>query len=269
MGQMVLMSVVSRVRFRDYEASVGKALDLIGAGENLPQRGLIIIKPNLTNRDSPPVTTSVKAAEAVYTYCESHTQAEIVIGEGCGDGITADTFEANGYRRLADKRGIRLIDFNEEKAVVVRNEGAFQWKEFHIPAIVRGAFVISLPVLKDHPFTVTTVAMKNMFGIAPAPFYGGSWNKSKLHSPSTHKSVVDVCLYKRPDLCVVDASVALAGSHLSGRRRDLGVILASFDPVAVDAVSSELLGHNPGKIKYLTLADGLLGSMDKIEIVQG
>jgi uncharacterized protein (DUF362 family) len=115
----------------------------------------------------------------------------------------------------------------------------------------------------------TTVAMKNMFGIAPAPFYAGSWNKSKLHSPSTHKSVVDVCLYKRPDLCVVDAAVALTGTHLSGSRKKVGLILAAFDPVAVDAVGSELLGHNARRIKYLQLADGLLGSMDNIEILNG
>jgi len=32
---------------------------------------------------------------------------------------------------------------------------------------------------------------------------------------------------------------------------------------------SELLGHNPRRIKYLQLADGLLGSMDNIEILNG
>jgi hypothetical protein len=39
--------------------------------------------------------------------------------------------------------------------------------------------------------------------------------------------------------------------------------------VAVDAVGSELLGHNPKRIQYLTLADGLLGSLDDIEILKG
>jgi uncharacterized protein (DUF362 family) len=263
------MSVVSRVKFSDYEGSMAKALDLIGAEGRLPQGGLIIIKPNLTNSRGPPVTTSVKAVGAVYNYCRSRSKAEIAIGEGCGDGKTSVIYGTHGYAKLAADNNIRLIDFNEEKSVLLRNKDAFQWKEFYIPEIVKDAFIISVPVLKDHPFTVTTAAMKNMFGIAPAPFYGGTWNKSKLHSPSTHKSVVDVCLYKRPGLCVVDASVALAGSHLSGKRRNLGLILASFDPVAVDAVGSELLGHNPRKIKYLTLADGFLGSIDKIEIIQG
>jgi uncharacterized protein (DUF362 family) len=109
--------------------------------------------------------------------------------------------------------------------------------------------------------------MKNMFGLAPAPYYRGSWNKSKLHSPSTDKSVVDVCLYKRPDLCVVDAVTALTGSHLWGKPRKLGWILASFDCVAVDAVGSELLGHDPRTLEYLALANGVLGDMDNIRIL--
>jgi len=261
------MSKVSRVKFGCYEASVAKALDLVEAADRLPQTGLIIIKPNLTNADAPPVTTNVKAAEAVYRYCRAHSKAEIAIGEGCGEGVTVHTFDANGYTELADRYDIRLIDFNKEKTIVLKRDDALQLKQFHIPEIVKEAFVISLPVLKDHGFTTTTVAMKNMFGIAPAPFYRGSWNKSKLHTPSTHKSIVDVCLYKKPDLCTVDASVALAGTHVSGRRKNIGLILASFDPVAIDAVSSELLGHNPAKIQYLTLANGLLGSLDDIEIL--
>lgn len=142
-----------------------------------------------------------------------------------------------------------------------------QLKEFHLPKILRGAFLISVPILKDHSFTKTTIAMKNMFGIAPASYYCGSWNKSKLHSPSTHKSVVDLCLYKKPDLCVVDAVVALKGMHLAGTPIDVGLILAGFDPVAVDAVGSQLLGHDPERIEYLQLANGVIGDLDNIEIL--
>jgi len=261
------VSDVAKVRFSDYSRSVGEALDLIGAGSRLPDDKLIIIKPNLTNADGPPVTTPVAAAEAVYLYTRAHSKAEIAIGEGCGSGVTLETFQANGYSALAQKHGLRLIDFNQEPSVTLRRDDALQLKEFHLPAIALDAFIISLPILKDHSFTKTTIAMKNMFGLAPAPHYQGSWNKSKLHSPSTHKSVFDVCLYKRPDLCVVDAVVALAGMHLAGTPKKLDLILASFDPVAVDAVGSELLGHDRRKIEYLRLANGILGSMDNIRIL--
>jgi uncharacterized protein (DUF362 family) len=263
------MSEVSQVRFVDYGSSIAKALESIGAKDRQPQSGLIIIKPNLTNADGPPVTTSVAAAEAVLEYCRIHSSAEIAIGEGCGSGVTKDTFQANGYAALAKKHSIRLIDFNQEPAVTLKHSDALQLKEFHLPRVAQDAFIISLPVLKDHSFTKTTISMKNMFGLAPAPYYKGSWNKSKLHSPSTHKSVFDVCLYKRPGLCVVDASVALTGMHLSGTPKKLGMILASFDPVAVDAVGSRLLGHDPGRIEYLTLAQGVLGDMTSTRVVEG
>jgi len=263
------MSQVASVKFVDYQASVAKALDLLGAGARLPQQGLIIIKPNLTNSSPPPVTTAVAAAEAVYNYCRAHTNAEITIGDGCGSGTTADVFSALGYSDLAEKYGLELIDFNEAETAIVKNDNALQLKYFHIPRIVRQAFIISLPVLKDHSFTKTTIAMKNMFGIAPGKFYAGSWNKAKLHSPSTDKSVVDICTYKKPDLSVVDASVALTGMHLAGKPKKIGLILAGFDPVAVDTIGSKLLGHNPKKLPYLTLANGLLGNMDNIETLNG
>jgi uncharacterized protein (DUF362 family) len=259
------MSRIARVKFYDYTRSVNRALDLIDTPARLPQQGLIIIKPNMTNSSPPPVTTSVAAVEAVYRYCRAHTKAEIAIGDGCGSGRTEDVFTALGYSALAGKYGLELIDLNEAETVLLKDKNALQLKEFHMPRIVQKAFIISLPVLKDHSFTKTTIAMKNMFGLAPGKFYAGGWNKSKLHNPSTDKSVVDICRYKRPDLSIVDASIALTGMHLS--KKKIGLILAGFDPVAVDAVGSELLGHDPRRLPYLTLADGLLGTMDDIEII--
>ena len=247
------MSDVINQPFKDYRSSVAEALDALSAADRLPGDGLIIIKPNLTNTSPPPVTTPVECAEAVALYCREHTGAEIAIGEGCGSGRTRDTFEKNGYADLAKRLDLRLIDFNEAPAVLLKRSDTIQLKEFHLPEVARDAFIISLPILKDHSMTTTTIAMKNMFGLAPAPFYKGSWNKSKLHSPDTHASVVDVCLYKRPDLCVVDAVVALTGSHLSGTPKRLDAILASFDPVAIDAEGTALLGHDPDAIKYIRL----------------
>lgn len=263
------MERVATVKFTDYETSVAQALEAIAAEACLPQDGLIILKPNLTNADKPPVTTPVGIVEAIYTYCRARTRAEIAIGEGCGKGTTLETYTANGYVDLSRKYGIRLIDFNTENTVTLKHKNALQLKEFHMPEILIGAFLISVPVLKDHSFTTTTLAMKNMFGIAPAPFYRGSWNKSKLHSPSTHRSVVDICVYKKPDLSVVDATVALTGMHLAGTKRKLGLILASLDPVAVDVAGSRLLGHDPRRIEYLKLADGRLGHMGSDQAMTG
>lgn len=259
------MSLAARVNFENYKTSVFTALDMIEAGDRLPEDRLIILKPNLTNSSPPPVTTGVEFTEAVYLYCRRHCSGEIAIGEGCGSGTTNKVYKNTGYTELASKYGIRLIDFNQEKTVLVKNGQALVLKEFHIPAVLQDAYVISLPILKDHSLADTTAALKNMFGIAPAPFYKGSWNKSKLHSPSVYKSVVDVCSYKKPDLSIVDAVTVLTGSHLSGTPRTENTILASFDPVSIDTLGAEILGHNPEEIEYLRLADGKLGDMRNIK----
>jgi len=261
------MPHVAKVRFSQYQSSTIQALDLIQAADKLPDQGLIILKPNLTNADGPPVTTPVEIVEAVYLYCRERCHADIAIGEGCGSGQTIDAFRQNGYEALARQYDLELIDFNQGDTVLCKDASCHVLKEFHMPRRVQDAFVISIPVLKDHCFTVTTIAMKNMFGIAPASHYQGSRNKSKLHSPSVPKALVDLCCYKKPDLCVVDAVTALQGMHLSGTPLPLNTILASFDPVAVDALGSEMMGHTPASIEYLTLANGRLGSMDDIEIL--
>ena len=261
------MSDVAKAAFSDYERSVARALDAIGAAERLPREGRIIIKPNLTNASPPPVTTPPEAVQAVVRYCRRCTQAQIVLGEGCGSGRTDEVFRALGYDALARRLGLRTVDFNEAPAMRVSHPEAQQLREFWLPDEVRDAFLISLPILKDHSMTTTTIALKNLLGLAPGRFYGGTWNKSKLHAPSTHRSIVDVARYKAPDLCVVDAVVALTGSHLSGTPKRLGLILSGFDPVAVDAVGSDLLGHDPRAIEYLRLADEILGSMDHVRLL--
>ena len=259
--------LVSKVRFSDYDESVPRALELIGAAKVLPQSGLVVLKPNLVNESPPPVTTDVRMVEAVLNYCRSHSKAEIVIGEGSGSGTTAQCYRANGYDELARKYDVKLIDLNEAESVLLRRSDALSKKKFYLPKILIDAFVISIPVLKDHSMTRMTGAMKNMFGIAPMRHYKLTWNKSQLHFPSTAKSVVDICLYKKPGLSIVDTSLVLRGSHLSGTAERVDRILAGVDPVAVDAEAAGLLGHEVESIKYLRLANGLVGTCENVKIV--
>lgn len=92
------MSVVAKVKFANYAAGVAAALHAIGAAGRLPGDGLVIIKPNLTTADPPPVTTPVAPAEAGYDYCKANCGAEIAIGESSG----------SGRLRRAEVQGVRV-----------------------------------------------------------------------------------------------------------------------------------------------------------------
>lgn len=249
--------------FKSYEESINECLEIIGLGDKLPQRGLIILKPNLTNDSLPPITTDVRFIEEVLKYCIVRTKAKVVIAEGCGNGITYDIYRKLGYTALSKKYNVPLVDLNEEKVVELKNLNATVWKIFYCPEIIMESFLISLPVLKDHLFTVTTLGMKNMFGIAPSRFYSGTWNKSRLHNPSTHISIVDICRYKKPDFILIDGSYGMKGSHLNGKVVKIDKLIAGFDPVTVDAEASYLLGHNPRNIEYLVMADGVIGELPR------
>ncbi len=72
------------VDFVSYRKSVPELLDSIGAGEVLSEQARVLIKPNLINTSPPPVTTPVECCEAIIEYIHRCSEAEIIIGEGCG-----------------------------------------------------------------------------------------------------------------------------------------------------------------------------------------
>jgi len=265
-----MSSRVAKVKFASYEESVGKALDLIGAGKILADQKKIIFKPNLTNTSAFPVTTNVRAVQAALRYArDCNPRAAVIIAEGSGGCPTARAFKELGYSDLEKEYDARMVDFNKAEVVKLRDERALVWKEMFLPEVALEAFLISIPAMKDHSMAKTTLSMKNMFGLAPEKYYGGTWKKSKLHFPDVHKSVYDINLYRRPDIALIDGSVGVAGSHLDGSFTKFRTIIASFDPVAADASASEVLGHDWRDIRYLQLASGKLGTADDIELVQG
>ena len=70
--------------FTSYRESIHKLLDKIDAAPALAGASQILIKPNLVNASPPPVTFPVTAAKELIRYCQSHSAARILVGEGTG-----------------------------------------------------------------------------------------------------------------------------------------------------------------------------------------
>jgi uncharacterized protein (DUF362 family) len=143
--------------------------------------------------------------------------------------------------------------------------------------------VISLPVIKTHRWTLTTGALKNLFGLTPVNHYGGELTRmrSALHDAGLHQVIVDINKALRPDFSITDFSIGCEGNgpHVlpgwwgeSVDMRDrLGtwMLLASPDPVALDATSTRVIGQDPQHVEHLRLAyQQGLGQMreDRIEL---
>ncbi len=129
--------------------------------------------------------------------------------------------------------------------------------------VLEADIIISLPKFKTHGLTVLTGAIKNSYGLLPGA------QKARLHkaagSPERfNEMVVDVFRLRVPDLFLVDAVVGMEGNGpASPDLRDIGLILASDNAVAMDAVIATMMGCEPGRLRFLQKAKEVgLGEYD-------
>ncbi|MHC4178416.1 MAG: DUF362 domain-containing protein [Planctomycetota bacterium] len=252
------MNDIAEVEFVSYAESVPKALDAVGAGEVLRRQPAVLIKPNLINASPFPITTAAGCVEAVIEYVRSRSEAVIVIGEGCGDSKleTDEVFDRLGYRELARRLDVELMDLNHAPLRRLEDSDRPVFKEMYLPEIAMTHYLISVPVLKAHSLSKITGTMKNMMGLAPPKHYSGrfgTWKKAVFHN-KMQQSIIDLNQYRTPDLSLMDATVGMPDYHLGGAHCDppLNRLIAGFDPVEVDRRGAELLGlkwRNIGHLK--------------------
>ena len=245
------------VDFISYKKSIKSCLDAINAPEHLARQKAIMIKPNLVNSSPHPITTAPECCESIIEYIQNCSKAKIVIAEGCGaaDQETAEVFEILGYRILADKFDIPLIDLNHEPLILRKNRDCPVFPEMYLPKIGFSHYVISVPVLKVHSLSGITGTLKNMMGFAPPQFYSGgynTWKKALFHN-KMQQSIADLNRYLIPDLSIMDCSTGMAEFHLGGARCDPPVskIIAGYNPWKVDRRAAELLGLDWHNIEHI------------------
>ena len=248
---------LSVVNYRNYRDSVAEAFDSIGAREILSKETAILIKPNLVNSSPHPITTSPACCEAVIEYVRACSEAEVIIAEGSGDKSleTPEIFKILGYNSVSDRMGVKLVDLNYSPLKRIKNQEAVVFGEMYLPEIAFTYFIISVPVLKAHSLSGFTGSMKNMIGFAPPDHYSGKfglWKKALFHE-YMHQSIIDLNMYRSPDLTLMDASIGMKDHHLGGRQSDPPVnkIIAGYNPLEVDRKGASLLELDLNQIEYL------------------
>jgi len=222
----------------------------------------IVIKPNLIANRPYPITTPAETVEALIEYFMDGN--EVIIAEGSGFDDTNAIYRDQGYVELAERYGVRLVDLNRDEFEVLEKADAKVLKKFEFPLTLKDSYLISAAVLKRHSIACLTLSLKNMLGATIGR------DKGRFHKLGINESIVDINLYKRPDLAVIDGRLGL-DSELGGRERKFDVMILSEDPVAADAVGAKILGLNPLAVPHLKLAqDAGLGICDlkRIEVVE-
>jgi len=246
------------------EAAVKRALDSMGGMEAFVTPGMkVLLKPNLLSARPPEdgVDTHPEVVRAVIRLVKG-AGGEVSIGDSPG-GFHKDVFEVfekSGIKKVAEEEGARLVRFEKSKFV----DGF---------PIAREVFdcdaMISIPKLKTHMITVITAALKNTYGTVTGLY------KTECHSKAPREEdfariVARIHSISRPRLNILDAIVAMEGDGpSSGTLRNMGIIMASADAVAMDSCIAKMVGLEPLDVLVTKEAHAIgLGEADlaKIEI---
>ena len=215
----------------------------------------VVLKPNVLRKSEAAehIVTHPAILQAVVERVEKESPAEIVVGDNPGlhaYGDNQPSFEKTGllkaakgyYRNLGDTS--RQMPFNPEYIdyVGVSEE------------IMAADVLISLPKFKTHGLTVMTGAIKNSYGFLPGA------QKARLHqlagSPERfHDMIVDIYQLRIPDLFIMDGVFGMEGNGpASPDVREIGVVLAADNGVAMDSVVAQMMGINPETLRFLQKA---------------
>jgi uncharacterized protein (DUF362 family) len=267
---------VSLVRAREYEfaqvhAAIAKAVELIGG---LPQ----VVKPGAKffvkiNHLSPPspaergIVTHPVFVEAVLELLKA-AGADITVGDDIDSG-TRDGFEISGVRQMCQRAGTRLINLREAGFVEIKCNGHLLDKLYVSRIALEADVIVNLPKLKTHSLTVFTGSIKNMYGVIPTGLRT-RFHYEYMKSVDFCQMLTDVFSAVKPQLTIMDGVLAMEGEGpASGKLRRLGIMLASQDAVALDAVASKIIGLEPMAVYTTRYAHqrGLgVGDMRQVEV---
>jgi uncharacterized protein (DUF362 family) len=300
------MAVVAVSKNKNPYRATTVALELIinEIRQRLPERA--VVKPNvLSEHKDGCVVTDPRICEATVDFLRAEGVEDFILAEGTTDSKVkgkADTmvaFERHGFSRLGEKWTMLDLNFDEPAEwFEIYSPGLNYRVELSIAKTVASNYTTSAAKFKTHDVLGLTLSLKNMMGsicAARDPDTGqviarGPISKTYMHGfgerqpqdltmeqnigPSKLALAVNLIrMAKRtkPSLAIIDGVTAMEGDGpIYGSRKELGVVLAGVDPVAVDTVAAYIAGFEIRHTGYIYVS-GLRGvgenRLDEIEVV--
>jgi uncharacterized protein (DUF362 family) len=248
--------VVALKRYEKSPNSLRELIDLCGGLDELAAHQHVLIKPNLVAWDdkSPMplygVFTTTRLVHDMVFLLKERGVEKITIGEGPAHGRrfgvgTEHIYEALGYHKLAEHHGVTLMDLLQEPFENV-DFGGFTL-QVSKPAL-QADFLINMPVLKTHNQSILSLGMKNLKGCLSIK------SRKYCHRPDNSLDhYLSLFVEKlRPALTVLDGIYGLEkGPFYMGKAVRMNALVASKDPLALDAVGAALAGLDPSDIPHI------------------
>ncbi len=177
--------------------------------------------------------------------------SELSVGERCGITIpTRYAFAEAGYRPVIRHHRVKTHYFDEMPQVERKLTHPDALRPFiYIPqAVADCEFLVNAPKFKSHPWTKVTFALKNYIGIQD--------DSHRLidHDHELHSKIVDLQEVISPGFIAIDGIIAGEKTMLTPHPFPLGLIIMGVNPVAVDAVCTQIAGLAPREVDHIRIA---------------
>ncbi|MCL5071825.1 MAG: DUF362 domain-containing protein [Actinobacteria bacterium] len=244
---------------------IEKCVSLIGGFEKyISGAKKILLKPNLLSPSAPAtaVTTHPVFVESIIDVIKriAGSNIEITIADSPGVATPhtkkdlSKLYGITGFKRFLGMPGITLNLDTGYNTVPFKNGKVLKQLDV-IKPVLEADLIINLPKFKTHSLTRMTGAVKNMYGI----IHGKT--KTLLHTKfmDIHKfndMLLDIYLFKKPVLNIMDGILGMEseGPGTSGKARQIGLILAGTNGVALDNVVSIIMGFKEKQIPLISCA---------------
>jgi len=157
-----------------------------------------------------------------------------------------DALRSTRLDAVCKKYDIQWVNMSRGNFVRLLNDDHLVLKDIYIPEILTRTEVITIPLMKTHNKTTISGAVKNQWGCLQTL-------RHSFHLVLS-QALVDVNAIVRPRFAVMDGTIALEGNGpKAGRPKEMGLVLASGDLVALDVVAAQVMGFDPDRIEHLQL----------------
>ncbi|HET6461492.1 MAG TPA: DUF362 domain-containing protein [Syntrophales bacterium] len=243
------------------QAITKAAIDSLGGIKRFIGKGdIVVVKPNIGWDRMPEyaATTNPEVVSTVVKLCYEVGAKQVKVF----DRSVVDPrrcYKQSGIADAAVATG-GIVSFIDDR----------KFREVKLPGIVLKSWplyteameadkVINIPIAKTHGLSTLTLGMKNWMGIM-----GGS--RGRIHQ-KIDGSLVDVAMFIKPTLVVLDAVRILTGNGPQGGSlsdvKKLNTVIVGTDQVAVDAYGATLFGLKGADIGYIIAGHKAgLGTMD-------
>jgi uncharacterized protein (DUF362 family) len=240
-----------------------KAIEAMGGiGKFVKQGQIVVVKPNIGWNRGPETAanTNPLLVKRIVEHCVNAGAKKVYVFDH-GVDYSVNTYKTSGIEEAAKAGGAIVVPSEDLKYYQkVTIPGAEKLKEPQVhEALLEAEVLINVPVLKNHFASQLTIAMKNLMGVV--------WDRGEYHGKGLHQCITEFCLYRKPDLNVLDAYlVTTANGPQYSRESDRSLqktLLISQDIVAIDAAGAKILGVDPEKIGHIKLGhEKKIGNMN-------